>query len=189
MAGMSWYNLRLIYSYNGCFFGSVWDWPRFSRHLNWAGLWKHQDPVFVFTNDFETGMISPDDPHTDSTSRSYYYSILFDQNRRMGCRKFFYFYEFAQPFPTHAGIRVFIKAPDGRIGGAMFLCRIERKGQLLWSDSSRIDTTPIVAGKWCKAEHTFTFPPNNPWDATISFGLWNPGGAHFYADDQKIVLY
>jgi hypothetical protein len=189
LTAMSYYNLRLIYSYSGCFFGSVWDWQRYSRQLYWAGFYTKQDPVFIFTNDFETGAISPEDPRTDSTSRSYSWSVLFDDWRQTGCRKTFHFYEFALPFPTHAETRVFIKSPDGDTKGAFFYCFIERKGHLLWEDSCLVGPFIHSAGKWCEAKHAFIFPPEMQWDATITFQVRNPGGAHFYADDQKIILY
>jgi hypothetical protein len=189
LTAMSYYNIRLIYSYSGCFFGSVWDWNRFARELRMAGFCKKQSPVFVFTNDFETGAISPGEHITDREARSYNYSVLFGDWRWTGCDKSFYFYEFAEPFPTHADIRVFIKAPDGNARGAEFYCKIEREGKVLWENSGVIKLTGSPAGRWCEAKHTFVFPAGMPWDAEISFQLRNPGAALFYVDDQKIVFY
>jgi hypothetical protein len=189
LAGMSYYNLKLLYSYSGCFFGGVWDWNRYSRELMWAGFYKQQPRVFHFTNDFENGAASQGDHYTNSTARSYSNSILFDDWRRDGCTKTFYFYEFAQPPPSHADVRIFFKSPTGKTGGARISCTIEHKGRTLWRDTCLIDPFMKKAGTWCEVRHTFDFPPGMTWDATITVQVNSPGRAPFYADDQAISFY
>jgi hypothetical protein len=189
MVAMSYYNLRIIYSYSGCFFGSVWDWERYQRQLRAAGLYKHQGPSYVFINDFENGGISRNSYRDDSVSRSYNVSVRLDNKYRKGCRSSLDFYAFALPFPTHAEARIYVYAPSGTTSGAQMVCWIERKGQIVFQDSCAIDPFISRAGEWSRVFKTFTFAPAMPWDAVISVELRNPGGARFFADDMKVVYY
>ena len=189
LVAASFYNLKIIYSYPGCFFGSVWDWERFSRQLRWAGFIEKQSPAYVFTNDYENGMISMQNYHSDTVSRSYNRSLRFDRAHLSGGRNSLFFYEFALPFPTHADAGIYINAPGPGTSGASFFCMIERKGNLLFIDSCAVDPFILRAGEWNRVRKTFTFAPDMPWDATVSFELRNPGGALFFADDLHVVFY
>lgn len=189
MLSMSFYNIRLIYSYSGCFFGSVWDWNRFHNQMRWAGFTNTQPKVFVFTNDFENGGITGRENITNEFHRSYNMSVLFDSSHLEGCIKSLDFYEFALPFPTHADARIYVLSPDEKIPEGRFYCIIERTGQTIWKDSSLFDQTHLLRDQWSPVTASFRFPPEMPWDATITIKLQNPGQSTFCADDMKVKFY
>lgn len=189
LSAMSYYNIRIIYHYSGCFSGSVWDWEMYRYYLRNAKLIQKQRPVYVYLNDFENGALGADYTWSDSIPRSYRQSVMFKYPYQTGCRGLLYFYQFAQPFPIHADARVYVYAPDGSTSGGLMHCVITREDRVLWEDTCSIDPFITVPKQWCKVHKKFLFPPNMPWDATIAVELKNPGGGLFFADDLKIIFY
>lgn len=189
LSAMSFYNIRIIYNYSGCFSGSVWDWEMYRYYLRSAKLIHKQRPVYVYLNDFENGAVVVNSCWTNLMHRSYNSSIMLNNVCKTGGSNPLYFFSFSSPFPVHADARVYVKVPGGSTSGGQMSCLIEKNGQILWSDSCQIDPFITDAREWCKVYKDFTFPCDMPWDATISVILKNPGGRLFFADDLKIVLY
>lgn len=189
LTAMTSYNQMMISSYSGCFFGSVWDWHRYALHLKQAGFYQKQAPVYVLTNDFENGAVAPATFRSADVSRSYNRSARLDSLRPTGSRTSLFFFEFALPFPTRADAAIYVLAPEGRTNGARLHCWIEREGQVLYHDSVALDPYIIRRSDWCLVRRIFSFPPDMPWDATITVELRNPDRMLFFADDLKVVYY
>ncbi|MCK5343837.1 MAG: hypothetical protein KAR20_10560, partial [Candidatus Heimdallarchaeota archaeon] len=50
---VSYYNIRMTFTSLDCFFGSTWDWNRYIRHTDRAGIYLPFKENHVYQNDFE----------------------------------------------------------------------------------------------------------------------------------------
>ena len=59
----------MAFAYEGCFFGSTWDWNRYEARLNKAGILP-VTPAFRYFNDFENDAYTPGTTTTNTVARS-----------------------------------------------------------------------------------------------------------------------
>ena len=182
------YNVKMTKAAAGCFYGSAWDWPQFGRELARAGICSIPEDRYVFTNDFENGVLSDRIFRTDSVVRSGMMSAQMDRDIEFNCRKSFYLYEFGKLAPAQADVSVWIWSARGPATGAHIVCWIDRGGQTVSWQGAALDSLLTGAKVWTEVTTTFTLPDSLRWDDMVSVNIWNPQRQLFFADDMKIIF-
>ena len=182
----SYYNVRLSLNYERCFFGSTWEWSRFGRLLEQAGVAERFDKTYAFYNDFENTALSNLNRISDSVAKSGRYSIYMTPDREYGGRFLELVDNLGRETPSFIKAGIWIYKTSDTPLGAFLVCSVEKEGRSLVWLSEPLD--PSVPGKerWYRIERTFVIPDNTDRGASLSVYIWNRQRASFYADDLEI---
>ena len=181
-----WFNVRVSYAYEGCFFGSAWDWNQYGKLLNSSGLWPVK-PGFSHHNDYENLSIANGGTTTSLVSRSRDHSLLFDKDHEFNSSFFEYPDKMKQSGPLKKlKVNFYIFRTGGSATGAFLVCDIKKDGKQILYESRPLDVPMARTREWYVVPANFDMPANlDPW-AEVRIYIWNKSKTTFYVDDFDI---
>lgn len=182
----SWYNISMSFVYEGCFFGSSWDWNKFGKQLNSAGLLPSK-PRFAYTNDYENSAIGRGAATTALVSRSGSYSLLFDPQHEFNSHFFEYPGNMVKDGKlSKVKVKFFMFKTSASETGALIICDISKDGQRVYYESRPMDVPMARTREWYALPINFDMPATiDPW-SELKVYIWNKAGTTYYIDDLSI---
>ena len=182
----SYYNIRMAFAQEGCFFGSTWDWNRYSARLNKAGILPVR-PAFRYFNDFENDAYIPGTTTTNTVARSGDHSAVLDSK-----------HEFALGFSDYPGnilpdkrlVKIisglWVFKTSGNPTGAVLICEFSKDGNLISREEKSLDVPMSAIRKWYFVPLNFDISDQTDEWALLKVYIWNKAGTSFYVDDVSL---
>jgi len=182
----SWYNFRMSFAYEGCFFGSSWDWNKFGKTLNSAGLWPSK-PGFAYTNDYENASMGNGSATTTLVSRSGSNSLVFDAQHEFNSHFFDYPGNMVKDGKLRkVKVKFYMFKTNSSETGALIVCDISKDGQRLFYDTRPLDVPMARTREWYAMPVNFDIPATiDPW-SELKIYVWNKAKTTYYIDDLHI---
>ena len=182
----SWFNVRLTYAYEECFFGSSWDWNHYGKLLHKAGLWP-SEPNFSYSNDYENLSMCNGGKTTPLISRSLDNSLLFDPLHEFNCS----FFEYPKNMMNNGKLSriklsLYVFKTGSSPTGGVIVCDIRNEGKQLVYESRPLDMPMAEVRKWYKVPVMFDVPAGLYEWSEVRIYIWNKAKTTFYVDDLKI---
>jgi hypothetical protein len=182
----SYYNIRMAFAYEGCFFGSTWDWNRYEARLNKAGILP-VTPAFRYFNDFENDAYTPGTTTTNTVARSGDRSAALDSQ-----------HAFALGFADYPGnilpgkrlakiiSGLWVFKTSGKPTGAVLICEISKDGNMISREEKSLDVPMSAVRKWYFVPLNFDISDKTDAWALLKVYIWNKAGTSFYVDDVSL---
>jgi len=180
----SFFNLKITYNYDGCFYGELWDWKEYYNYIDRNKLFIFTTNHYTYNNDFEDINYKKFTKHrenifedskfshsgsnsskVDSVSCGFYGRLAL-----IGIRKI-----------QKANIELYVYLPDSFINGQLYTC-IEDWDTTFFEDTLNISGFEI--NKWNKIEHSVILPETP--QVQYIFVYCRTKNKEFYIDDLKI---
>ncbi len=179
------FNLRLMFHFEKCFFGSAWDWDLYTYQLEKAGLYKRFDKTFVFNNDFENVVLTGGNRISKTESKSGLQSIILNRDEEFCCKYIKHLWDFTEGFPRKAVASIWIFNRNPLPTHALLVCSIEKEGvSLLWS-AQPLDPS-LKTGQWSQVNASFDIPDGLESSTVVVFYVWNRMKTNFLVDDLSV---
>ncbi len=183
----SWFNIRLTYAYEKCFFGAVWDWDNYHRQLDRAGIPYPGIPVISYMNDFENQALNGGTAVTREVVRTGIWSATFNEYHDFCCRAEKMVWDFPpNQVPVKMMASGWINFPDSVTEGIKLVFSAEREGVSLKWEGTDLTTLINKADSWQPFSVTYEIPSRLPGDTRLLFYIWNPGKREIFVDDLNV---
>ncbi|MBM3403305.1 MAG: hypothetical protein FJY10_00225 [Bacteroidetes bacterium] len=185
----TYYNLRMSYAYEKCFFGSTWDWPQYSRQLASIGLFPNPSGKITFMNDTENSSLNSWKTLTREQSRSGMYANKVDENNEFCCQIVKKVGDLYGKAPYKVEVTAWVSAPIRLDPEIYLVCSIESAPStpFLWL-SEKIDTHLKNLNEWTEVTRTFELPVGLHPDYLINVYIWNQNREKLFVDDIKVSI-
>ncbi|NQV01236.1 MAG: hypothetical protein HQ542_01200 [Bacteroidia bacterium] len=183
----SWFNLRLTYAYEKCFFGAAWDWDNYHRQLERAGIPFPGSSVISYMNDFENQALNGGTAISREVVRSGIWSATFDEYHDFCCREEKVLWDFHQDhLPEMVKVSGWAFYPDSVSQGINLVFSAEREGQPMKWEGIELSTLMNGADSWQQFSASYTIPTGLSGDTRLLFYIWNPEKRPIFVDDLVI---
>ncbi|MEI8226361.1 MAG: hypothetical protein WCG82_10590 [Bacteroidota bacterium] len=180
------YNVRMILTYNKCFFGSTWDWVQFGRQLERNNLFTLDKKKYSFENDMENNSLSYLYSTSDSVHVSGMYSAKITSDKEYAA-----IYSIPVSYlgdrPLHyINFNFWAFNPGNQINEALVVCSVDKNDtNVVWQSQP---LAPIFKQKreWQQLTARFVLTGNLGRDPIIKIYFWNPKRSTFFVDDLKV---
>jgi len=181
------YSVLVTIAFEKCFFGSTWDWERYTHLVGRAtGVEVERYPV-THRNDFENMAIVDRSQFSKVVRRSGLYSLGVNETREFSGN----YLKYLRDLPSHRlpeEVRsTFWVYRDSKDSTAIqFVCTIQNDSSLLYWRSGSLDSLSFVKGAWQQVEVTFPIPDDLPSNAWIIHYFWNWNRKCIFIDDLVV---
>lgn len=183
----TWFNIRLTYAFESCFFGSSWDWQHYTLQLNRAGIWP-VEPGFSYKNDFENNAINAGTATTRRVSRSGDLSALLDAGHEYSGTFMNYPEKMkAGGMPSKVQVKLWVYKTGSAPTGGLVVCDISKDGRTLYWESRTLDVPMSASRSWFAVPVNFDLPQRLDSWSELRVYVWNKGRTTFYVDDMTIT--
>lgn len=183
----SWFNIRLTYAYEKCFFGSSWDWNAYHRQLEKTGIPVPGTPDISYSNDFENQALNGGTAVTRKMTRGGIWSATFDEYHDFCCRSEKMVWDFPpDKLPVQMKVSGWVNFPDSVSEGITLVFSAERQGTSLKWEGTDLTTLVNVAESWQPFALSFEIPSGLPVDTKLLFYIWNPEKRLIFVDDLDV---
>lgn len=172
-----------------CFFGSSWDWQRYTMMLNRIHLAPRSHSPYIFQNDFENSALFESNFVTDSVGNSGRWSTVLDQNHETCCRHTQYSWDFGGALPDHIRVEASVQKTNAGPTGAFLVCELTGADTVYYTQRHCLDPFLNKVHDWASVQTTFNIPVQLPGDAAITVFIDNPAKQFFFVDDLVIRYY
>jgi hypothetical protein len=184
----SYYNVRMTLKFDKCFFGSTWDWPQFTRHLEWAVIFTSYNRTYSYQNDFENQALSYLYTISDSVHHSGMYSAKVTPDNEYIPFHSIPLDDLGGTLPRFINVEFWLYDPGLVKNETQLLCSIDKNdSSLVWQSQP---LAPLVkqTGSWQRITNRFILPNGLTREPVIRIFLWNPKRSSFFMDDLKVML-
>ena len=183
----SWFNIRLTYAYEKCFFGATWDWANYHRQLEKAGIPFTGSSEVSYVNDFENMALNGGTAVTSKFSRRGMWSAVFDKNHEFGCRAQKRMWDFPQDqLPEKVKVSGWVYYLDTVSSGVQLVFSVERENESLKWESIDLNALIEEEDRWQEFSASFIIPKELFGDTQLLFYIWNPGKKSIFVDDLVV---
>lgn len=187
MLFMAYAGIRLMFAYEGCFYGSTWDWNQYSLLLEKADLIKNRNNTVEIINDFENNTLVWPQKVSTTMTHSGLQSVVCDSSMDFCCRHEKHFWDFRDYYPTSATVTLWFLNRSPLPTGALLVCSVEKDGKAIYWQSRKIDEF-LKENEWSRVKGVFPIPWGMESSVSIVFYIWNRNSKDFLADDLIITF-
>ena len=187
LIGFSWFNIRLTYAYEKCFFGATWDWENYHRQLEQAGIPFPGSSVISYSNDFENQALNGGVAISREIVRSGMYSATFDEKHEFCCRAIKHIWDFQQDkLPVNIDVSCWVFYPDSIFSGVKLVFSVEREGYSIKWEGIDLSNLITTKGCWQQVSASFNIPKKISAGTQLLVYIWNPEKKPLFVDDLVV---
>ncbi len=190
MLAMSFYNIRISFTYKSCFYGSTWDWDQYARLLKYSGLSTSKTPNRLFHNDFENTALTGRYLRCDSLSRSGDFSGQLDKTHDYGGGFEKYRFQLPGPIaPKVVEVSLWVFNPSQAPTQGYLVCTVERDSKTISYQSTPLDCCGGTQGTWYQVSAFFSLAAFDLPNDRVFMYVTNSHKNVYFIDDMTVKFF
>jgi hypothetical protein len=181
-------NQRMARSFERCFFGSVWDFGQYKRHLATANLGLRHTVPQTFTNDFENHALYADNLISHDAAFSGKNSATFDHKHMKVGMVVKFVWEFWGDPPQRIRVSFQGLKKDPARTCTTVECVVSYQEDIIYSREIAIDDQITGLNTWNRVQATFRLPELRLWETMMMVYIRSDSPQPIYLDDLKVTF-